>query len=80
MGDPLPPLRRWLLCAGLLPPGASSRESALGIGPSLPQHEPGDLDTRDSGGENEPTFMGRANPGPFLDAVPDLSGIATSRE
>src|ERR1035441_7857741 len=60
--------------------GGSSPESALGVGPRLPQHEPGDLDTRDSGGENEPTFMGRANPGPFLDAVPDLSGIATSRE
>src|ERR1035437_563762 len=25
-------------------------------------------------------LYGRANPGPFLDAVPDLSGIATSRE
>ena len=37
-------------------PGASSPESALGIGPRLPQHEPGDLDTRDSGGENEPTL------------------------
>ena len=60
--------------------GGSSPESALGVGPRLPQHEPGDLDTRDSGGENEPTFMGRANPGPFLNAVPDLSGIGTSRD
>src|ERR1035437_4279076 len=45
--------------------GASSPESALGVGPRLLQNEPGDLDTQDSGGENEPTFMGRANPGPF---------------
>ena len=37
-------------------PGTSSPESALGVGPRLPQHEPGDLDTRDSGGENEPTL------------------------
>ena len=37
-------------------PGASSPESALGVGPRLPQHEPGDLDTRDSEGENEPTL------------------------
>ena len=58
---------------------ARSPESALGVGPRLPQHEPGDLDTRDSGGENEPTFMGRANPGPFLDAVPDPSWIGTHR-
>ena len=52
---------RWLTPA----PGASSPESALGVGPRLLQNEPGDLDTQDSGGENEPTFMGRANPGPF---------------
>jgi hypothetical protein len=37
-------------------PGASSPESALAVGPRLPQHEPGDLDTRDSEGENEPTL------------------------
>ena len=37
-------------------PGASSLESALGVGPSPPQHDPGDLDTRGSGGENEPTL------------------------
>src|ERR1035441_6747414 len=39
--------------------GGSSPESALGVGPRLPQHEPGDLDTRDSGGENEPTLWPR---------------------
>jgi hypothetical protein len=37
-------------------PGASGPESALGVGPRLPQHESGDLDMRDSGGENEPTL------------------------
>jgi hypothetical protein len=60
-----PPLPRWLLCVGLLPllgPAAQERSESW---PRLPQHEPGDLDTRDSGGENEPTLLGRANPGPF---------------
>src|ERR1035437_10384670 len=46
------------------PPGASSPESALGVGLRLPQHEPGDLDTRDSGSENEPTLW--AAPIPVL--------------
>src|ERR1017187_763913 len=56
-------LRRTVAAVAALPacwlapaPGASSPESALGVGPRLPQHEPGDLDTRDSEGENEPTL------------------------
>src|ERR1035437_2927474 len=54
------------------------REALWELAPGC--YQLGHLDTRDSGGENEPTFMGRANPGPFLDAVPDLSGIGTSRD
>src|ERR1019366_10561028 len=60
VGDPLPPLRRWLLCAGLLPlQGPAARRALWELAPGC--HEPGGLDTRDSGGENEPTFMSRAN-------------------
>src|ERR1035437_2461405 len=39
------------------------REALWELAPGC--YQLGHLDTRDSGGENEPTFMGRANPGPF---------------
>jgi hypothetical protein len=53
--DRLPPLRRWLLCAGLLPLlGPAARRALWELAPGC--HEPGDLDTRDSVGENEPTL------------------------
>jgi hypothetical protein len=59
-------------------PGASSPESALGVGPRLPRaRRPGHPRFWRRKGTD---LMGRANPGPFLDAVPDLSGIGTSRE
>src|ERR1035437_5424861 len=54
-GDPLPPLRRWLPCAGLLPlQGPAARRALWELAPGC--HEPGGLDTRDSGGEKEPTL------------------------
>src|ERR1019366_5075074 len=56
-------------------PGANSPESALGVGPRLPRgRRPGHPRFWRRKGTD---LMGPANPGPFLDAVSDLSGIAT---
>jgi hypothetical protein len=78
-------LRRPVAAVAALPacwlapaPGANSPESALGVGPRLPRaRRPGHPRFWRRKGTD---LMGRANPGPFLNVVPDLSGIGTSRD